>query len=673
MLFLWFLLPFIYPPLSQAIFISQFIPILFGTPTTSHQLPHEDNTSLLLSIKGKREARVWLCPESCQNGIEVLFGTTNNQYVTIRDHVHITETSTFIYPLYHGNVLDQDEFRPFWIQWTHNELAVGWGHDVYRNMIIAYREDSLSASGGWTKTHHTYRLSFLSFSTWDEPIVFMYQIQKAIVQPYPTFSTSSEYEQFGQSYQFLNLSTDSFRIVFECQGLSECNLAFLRSYQWKTEDEHALELVLDDAFERRHLYSRSILRYGTGLGGRILAESRKSVLSSSQFRAFWISFHHGIVSVGRGIRLGKQALLTSPIQFKTKRVYLAFSNYFLASSIRILHVSSYEKRKQIILYDFNTKSYRTDKNTIVPLDFSYGLSSPIRPFVVSPQECPRLAQCKPPNYLHSISLPVTPRMQWWQDGAYCAEVSIQTALLTKGVYMSQGWIRSHSPYSGSKAFFGDSVKGYEIVPGNIHQALVNLGIQHEMWKGDNVVLFLEWVKHHLVQGHPVVWFVQASSSTYVEHAEPLLGYYSRHSLREPTVYPDDMIRYHSNIELVSFYRTMDSFVDMGNQKNCSLGISFGTEFISPHFQAAVAILGMNHPTLLVSISLSDAGIETKGLVYATLTIPYLEKGKQYVIIRNCPQWKRFTLVQAMGSTLVWKDRQAIRSEFYVTYQVKLVL
>ena len=90
------------------------VPGLFGKPSYTYELPQIDDVSILLSIKGKHDARVWLCPtknstDPCFNGIEVLFGYTSNQYVTIRDHWYITETSTFISSLQNKHFPFKDE------------------------------------------------------------------------------------------------------------------------------------------------------------------------------------------------------------------------------------------------------------------------------------------------------------------------------------------------------------------------------------------------------------------------------------------------------------------------------------------------------------------------------------------------------------------------------------
>ena len=702
---------------------SQSVPPLFGSPQYFYPLPHTDDVSVLLSIKGKREARVWLCPEvypmnetvlnikskqkrllvkkkvqkgkkvhgtPCDAGIEVLFGSTSNQYITIRDHWYIIETSTFIAPLYHGNVLDHHHFRPFWINWKNNELTVGFGYCVYKQVILAYREDA-SSSGLWMKQKsHTYGLSRIAFSSWEEPIHFIFYIQMAVRHPYPTFSTSSEYEQFGQYKTILHLSTKQFQVIIECQGLSECNMAFLRSYLWRTEDSKAIEIVLHDAFERRHLYSRNIMRYGTGLGGTILSESNQTVLSSSQCRPFWIDWDSdqfntsglitGRLRIGKGIIFGENILLSATTFFSTPFVYMGFSNYFLATSIRILYASS----NNSLLYSFNRDTYQQDTSSESPLTFSYGTDSINRGFIAShvKQQCPRMTRCEPPSsllYPFGVSLRVTPRIQWWHHGAYCAEVSIQTVLLGKGIYFSQAWIRKHSPYSGSRAFFGDNVYGYEIVPGNIQQALQQLGVSYKVWNGTDSRLFFEWIKRNIVGGRPIVWFIQSATSSYVEHAEPVVGYHSRFPLHHKRVYPSDMIRYHNNIELLSYYRRVDSFVDKGIDKNCTRGISFGTECVSPLYQFGIAIHGIKgivQPLpITVDISINDGGMEDMQpkWIYTMVTISHLTIGKEYILIRYTKAGNKICFFfEANHHRMVWKDDKPIRSNSFIYYRVSLV-
>ena len=656
------------------------IPGLYGKPSeNAYSLPQIDDSSVLLSIKGKHDARVCLCPDnSTNNCIEVLFGYTSNRYVTIRDNSYITETSTFISPLYHGNVLDEDEYRKFWINWVGNEMTVGFGHQIYKNLILAYRQDSMIIKK--TSNKLTYRLSTVRFSSWEEPIKFLFYINTGLTHPYPTFSTSSDYEQFGQSTRLLQLSTVSFEIIIECQGLSECNMAFLQSYHWKTEDTKAIEIVLHDAFERRHLYFRNIIRYGTGLGGRILSESNKTVLSSNEFRPFWIKWKRdsGVISLGEGIDIGKNILLKATTSFLSSFVYMGFSNYFLATSVRILYASSANH----ILYDFDKTLYyiikKMENSKESALTFSYGMNSIDRGFRVSKveQECPRLTRCQPPLYPYKIKLPVSPRVQWWHNGAYCAEVSIQTALLAKGVYMSQAWIRKHSPYSGNPAFFGDKKTGYEIVPGNIEKALQRLHVSYERWKGSDYGQFFRWIKKNIIKGHPIVWFVQGAKSTYVEHAEIISGYFSRYP-RYPlgsVTYPDDMIRYHNNIELLSYYRRIDSFVDIGNEKNCTNGSSLGTECISPDYQFAFAIKSKSvdkNTDVSLHLQISDGGMESlkKGLVNVTVFITNIKKNTRYKITRYTSKSKNEYFFTSKENTFKWKDPIPVRSSLYVYYNV----
>jgi hypothetical protein len=654
------------------------VPGLYGKPSDlTYSLPQIDDVSVLLSIKGKHDARVWLCPDnSTNNCIEVLFGYTSNRYVTIRDNWYITETSTFISPLYHGNVLDEDQYRPFWINWVDKEMSVGFGHEIYKNLILAYREDSFIIKKNITTPPHSYRLSTIRFSSWEKPIQFLFYINRGFRHPYPTFSTSSDYEQFGQSKKLLQLSTVSFEIIIECQGLSECNMAFLQSYHWKTEDTKAVEIVLHDAFERRHLYFRNIIRYGTGLGGMILSESNKTVLYSNEFRPFWIKWKResSLISIGEGIDIGKNILLKATTSFSSSFVYMGFSNYFLATSVRILYASS----KDDILYDFDKTMYhfikKMESDNENPLTFSHGMDSVNKGFRVSKveQECPRLTRCQPPLYPYKIKLPVSPRVQWWHNGAYCAEVSIQTALLGKGVYMSQAWIRKHSPYSGNPAFFGDKTFGYEIVPGNIEKDLQRLHVSYERWKGSDIKRFFGWIKKNIIKGHPILWFVQGAESTYVEHAEIISGYFSRYPSSTSFAYPDDMIRYHNNIELLSYYRRIDSFVDIGNKKNCTNGSSLGTECISPGYQFAIAIKNIkddDEDDISLHLQLSDGGMESLKKVWINVTvfIKNIEKNTRYKITRYTSKSKTEYFFISNQNTFTWNDPIPVLSSLYVYY------
>jgi hypothetical protein len=243
--------------------------------------------------------------------------------------------------------------------------------------------------------------------------------------------------------------------------------------------------------------------------------------------------------------------------------------------------------------------------------------------------------------------------------------------------MSQGWIRKHSPSSGNPAFFGDSFYGYEIVPGNIQQALRNVGVSYESWKGTDSSLFFLWMKKHLRQGNPIVWFVQSATSTYVEHAEPVVGYYSKYPLTHDVVYPDDMIRYHNNIELLSYYRRVDSFVDKGNQINCTKGESFGTECISPNFQVGIAIKGMEHSKsfkqIKVHISISDGGMEGKKWISTQLTISNIKMNTPYEIIRVTDQGEKIVhqFITQSKTKMIWKDHN-LNSKKVVYYYVKTV-
>jgi hypothetical protein len=57
-------------------------------------------------------------------------------------------------------------------------------------------------------------------------------------------------------------------------------------------------------------------------------------------------------------------------------------------------------------------------------------------------ECVRPGTCTPPNAQFQRVLPVTPRQQWNTAGGFCGSMSIQTAHLAFGAWISQGKVRS---------------------------------------------------------------------------------------------------------------------------------------------------------------------------------------------------------------------------------------
>ena len=649
-----------------------------------------EHFSWIGSIKGRNDARVLFSPtRSMKKGIEVIFGAKGNNEIEIYDMHDGSGDFNFIAPIYHGQILSEYEYRNYWINWINGEITIGFGNQVYRNMILSYRNDALEAETNWIMPRiGNYHIRYISFSTWDMPIFYKNMVIGKGVLPLPgVFSVAANYEQFNQPNIFW-LSSSFFEIVIEVQGLSDVCIGFLTTHKWKnSEDINAIEVILNDALNRQHTYPRNLIRSGTGNSGVIFAISNdtKDVLSPVEFRKFWISYYNRQMSVGYGDIIGKNKFMSTdePLPlFPTNKVVLGFTGYFFSYAVRVLSVLSNDV--DYTLMSKYTKALTSKALTpllhkkIVPISFHYGRQKPYLPFISpkKPQEC--LMQCRALR-LYSISLPVFARYQWWHNGAYCAEVAIQQAAMSLGNYYSQAVIRKASPYPGDATFFGDSIIGYEIIPDNIEKTLKHLDIPFTSYKkSKSQSNYFKWIKYHLVRSHPIIWYVQTTSSEYVEHAEAVFGYFSNHPLDDPEVYPDDLIQHYSGSDLLPYFRRIDSFIG----KNCTYGISMGSECIPEKKQFGYALLPAQSPKLYIRIS--DGGKEppppTIINVNATIFLQKLLIGQDYRIIKkfcntngntngntNVCKTKIVHEFLALDENYEWNDPDSFLSSFAVFY------
>lgn len=95
---------------------------------------------------------------------------------------------------------------------------------------------------------------------------------------------------------------------------------------------------------------------------------------------------------------------------------------------------------------------------------------------------------------------IPPRLQWEANGGYCGEVSLISAGLYFGQYISQYEARICA--IGHKA----QNKGELLLGSNDRRAAREMRLQAEAWNGNrqrSTTQFLNWVKHHVLRGHPV--------------------------------------------------------------------------------------------------------------------------------------------------------------------------
>ena len=76
------------------------------------------------------------------DSFQIMIGTQGNSEVKISDQLITNEQGTYTTPLYHGQVLSDEEFRTFWINVKNGEYTVGYGAEPYRTIIVADRFDT---------------------------------------------------------------------------------------------------------------------------------------------------------------------------------------------------------------------------------------------------------------------------------------------------------------------------------------------------------------------------------------------------------------------------------------------------------------------------------------------------------------------------------------------------
>lgn len=322
--------------------------------------------------------------------------------------------------------------------------------------------------------------------------------------------------------------------------------------------------------------------------------------------------------------------------------------------------------------------------------------------------CVQPGRCTLPAAKFSRVLEVQPRRQWLSGGGYCGELSIQTGALTKGAWLSQDLIRKAASHGEGHGHPGG---GYEVLPTNVKEATQNLDLRVDEWDfrapKPQAPAFKRWLKSHLAQGHPIVWFPIMKGEKHdpyghgdnpndggFDHVEPMWGIGSNHPLSDSTVYDDDWIVHGSNHDSEPYYRRLNSLDDsLGMSGNChDAQPQFGARQMYPCFYEqvtyAVAIEGLNvMGSLPVSLKVDGGGEEPNvrwpgtapAVLHGEVTVSGLVPGKRYVLYRfndtaSVPKRLPFataagraTPFQATNSTWTFTDPQVILSDSAAYY------
>ncbi len=167
----------------------------------------------------------------------------------------------------------------------------------------------------------------------------------------------------------------------------------------------------------------------------------------------------------------------------------------------------------------------------------------------------------PVQYAQENDIP--PRLQWNHNGGYCGEVSMVSAGLYYGQYLSQYDVRviaSNGGKQNAQKPPGSGNYSSQLLLGvNAATTAKAVRLAHEEFNAKDSKKFLAWVKNHVAQGHPVVIGVfnnenmlyskengGSEGDPEYDHIVPVFGFGSNHPLTDQTYYPDDVILFSDN-------------------------------------------------------------------------------------------------------------------------------
>ncbi len=133
--------------------------------------------------------------------------------------------------------------------------------------------------------------------------------------------------------------------------------------------------------------------------------------------------------------------------------------------------------------------------------------------------------------------PIPPRFQWNHNGGYCGETSFIAAGLYYGQYLSQYDVRSIAADGASQNAKASGVYTSQLILGtNDQKTAKRLRLAHEEWPRDQLkdtTAFMQWVKSHVLNGHPVIVGVMNNvrlldesmpGDPQYDHIVPVLGF-----------------------------------------------------------------------------------------------------------------------------------------------------
>ncbi len=247
---------------------------------------------------------------------------------------------------------------------------------------------------------------------------------------------------------------------------------------------------------------------------------------------------------------------------------------------------------------------------------------------------------------------IPPRIQWHANGGYCGEVSLISAGLYYGQYVSQYDVR---------ALLGD--QSVQLLIGVNDQTAAQLmhlnSIEWDTDDEDNTHDFMAWIKQNVVQGFPVAIGIYINESFFdhtrgdpdYDHIVPVTGIDSNHALNDPNYYADDVIHFSDNgiwqpsNPPCNFCYAFAPFQDTRKRANNKSGPLYSvTDDASNYGIAITGVMDLNGETLPVRVD-TNLNYENPPIASGsnarpapapltlTITLSNLEPGIPYVLYR----------------------------------------
>lgn len=256
---------------------------------------------------------------------------------------------------------------------------------------------------------------------------------------------------------------------------------------------------------------------------------------------------------------------------------------------------------------------------------------------------------------------IPPRYQWDSNNGYCGEVSLISAGLYYGQYISQ--------YGARTAAIGSvpQNKGQLLLGQNDQTAAAQMRLNTIEWDSvseQSTDQFLVWVKENVTKGYPVAIGIytneyqfyhdadpDAGDSEY-DHIVPVYGIGTNHAVNDPHYYGDDLIYFSDNglwgdstNPPYDFSYSFDAFQATRREANAKQGAIYSLSNSGTNYGIAVTgVMDLHGDTYPIRITVSvdreepeiADGSNARPLpkpIVLTVTISDLQPGVPYILYR----------------------------------------